>query len=100
MRGLRRLTGASGIVSAVLISPAFFGGTPPAIDDSGRAMLAYAADHRTFLLVFFFLDGIATCLMLLFFAGLRRLLDASQQPERDVWSSAMFSSAVAVLTLG
>jgi hypothetical protein len=100
MRGLRRLTGVSGIVGAVLISTAFFGGTPPGIDDTGRAVLAYAADHRTFVLVFFFLDGIATCLMLLFFAGLRHLLAVPQQPERDVWSSAMFASAVAVFTLG
>lgn len=100
MRGLRRLTGMSGILGAVLISTAFFGGTPPGIDDTGRAVLAYAADHRTFVLVFFFLDGIATCLMLLFFAGLRHLLAVPQQPERDVWSSAMFASALAVFTLG
>jgi hypothetical protein len=99
MRGLRRLIGVSGIVSAVLVSTAFFGGTAPAIDASGRVVLAYAADHRTFLLVFFCLYGIATCLMLLFFTGLRRLL-SSPQPERDVWPSAMFASAIAVFTLG
>jgi hypothetical protein len=100
VRGLRRLTAVSGIASAVLISFAVFGGTPPGIDDSGGAVLAYAADHRTFILVFFFLDGIAFSLMLLFFAGLRQILAAPQQPERDVWPSAMFASGVAVFTLG
>ncbi len=100
MRGLRRFVALSGIGSVVLISVGFFGGTPPGMDDSGRTVLAFAADHRTFLLVFFFLLGIATCLTLLFFAGLRRILAVPDRPERDVWASAMFASAVAVFTLG
>jgi len=100
MRGLLRLTGISGIVSAALVSIGLFGGTPPSTDDSGRAVLVYAADHRTFIIVFFFLLGLATCLMLLFFAGLRQVLAAPQKPERDVWPSTMFASAVAVFTLG
>jgi hypothetical protein len=99
MRGLRRLIGVSGIVSVVLVAVGFFGGTAPEADDSGRAVLAYAVDHRTFVLVFFFLYGIATGLMLLFFAGLRRILAVPDRPERDVWPSAMLASAVAVFTL-
>jgi hypothetical protein len=63
-------------------------------------VLAYTADHRTFLLVFFFLDGIATCATLVFFAGLRRLLADPSRPERDIWSSAMLVSAVSVFVLG
>lgn len=100
MRGLRRLTAVSGIVSVVLIAAGAFGGTPPQVDDSGRTVLAYAADHRTLILIVFFLFGIATCATLLFFAGLRRVLVVPHQPERDVWASAMFGSAVAVFTLG
>jgi hypothetical protein len=100
MRGLRRLTAVSGIVAVVLISSGFFGGTPPGTDDSGRTVLAYATDHRTYLLVFFFVFGIATCFSLLFFAGLRQLLAVPSQPDRDVWPSVMLASAVAVFTLG
>jgi hypothetical protein len=100
MTGLRRLTAVSGIVGVVLISVAAFGGTPPAMDDSGRTVLAYAADHRAFILVFFFLEGIATCATLLFFVGLRRILASPDRPERDVWPATMFASAIAVFTLG
>ena len=100
MRGLRRLTALSGIAAVVLISVGLFGGTPPGTDASGRTVLAYAADHRTFLLSFFFLNGIAACFTLLFFAGLRHVLAAPEQPEREVWPSVMFASAVAVFTLG
>jgi hypothetical protein len=89
----------SGIVSVVLVSVGLFGGSPPAADDSGRAVLHYTADHRTFVLVYFTVFGLATCVTLLFFAGLRRVL-ATPEPERDVWPSAMFASAVAVFTLG
>jgi len=94
------LTAVSGIVSVVLVLVGLFGGTPPAADDSGRAVLHYAADHRTFVLVYFAVFGIATCVTLLFFAGLRRVLAMPEFPVRDVWPSAMFASAVAVFTLG
>jgi len=97
---LRRLTAVSSIVSVVLVSVGFFGGTPPAADDSGRAVLHYASHHRTFVLVYFTVFGIATCVTLLFFAGLRRVLAVPEHRERDVWPSAMFASAVAVFTLG
>lgn len=100
MRGLYRLTGLSGIVAVALICVGFFGAAPPQTDDSGRAVLAYAVDHRTFTLVFFFIYGIATGVMLLFFAGLRRILAVLEQPDRDLWPSAMLASAIAVFTLG
>jgi hypothetical protein len=100
VRGLRQLTGVVGIASVGLIVIAFLGGTPPATDDSGQTVLAYASDHRTLLLVVFFAFGIATCLALLFFAGVRRILATPQEPDHDLWSSAMFGSAIAVFTLG
>lgn len=100
MSSLKRIVGWSGVASVVLIGVALFGGTPPAIDDSGRSVLSYAADHRTFLLVYFFGLGIAICFTLVFFAGLRRIVADPERPELDVWGSVMFGSAVAVFTLG
>jgi hypothetical protein len=100
MRGLRRITAVSGLAATVLTAVAFFGGTPPDIQDSGARILDYAADHRTFMLVFFFLFGMASGLLLLFFAGLRRLLATPDRPEVDLWSTTMFGSAIAVFTLG
>ena|SRR5436190_7235940 len=100
MRGLRRLTGVAGLATAALISVGFFGGTPPAVDDSGQTVLTYAAGHRTFLLAFFFLFGIGACGALLFFAGLRRVLAVPARPEHDVWPLVMFGSAIAVFGLG
>lgn len=99
MRGLRQIIGISGLLSTVLVLVGLLGGTPPGIDDSGQAVLDYAHDHRAFIITFCFLFGIATCLTLVFFGGLRKLL-ASPEPTRDVWPSVMFGSAIVVFTFG